>query len=146
MNTLSYRTISANQDIIKKEWILIDAEDQVLGRLASEVAKMLRGKNKTYFTPHADCGDYVIVVNAEKVKLSGNKWDAKHYLHTAVIRAVTKLSTPRELRAKKPTAMVEEASGACSQRLASDARSSKPACLCRYRTSTPGSTTQRSET
>ena len=109
MDTLSYRTISANQDIIKKEWILIDAEDQVLGRLASEAAKLLRGKHKTYYTPHADCGDYIIVINAEKVKLSGNKWDIKHYFTHSGYPGGDKMSTPRELRAKKPTAMVEEA-------------------------------------
>ncbi len=75
MNTLSYKTISANKDTVNKEWILIDAENQVLGRLASAVAKMLRGKHKTNFTPHVDCGDNVIIINAEKVRLTGNKWE-----------------------------------------------------------------------
>ena len=73
MNTLSYKTVSANKKTVTKEWVLIDAENQVLGRLASVAAKMLRGKHKTNFTPHADCGDYVVVTNAEKVKLTGKK-------------------------------------------------------------------------
>jgi large subunit ribosomal protein L13 len=109
MNTLSYRTISANQDIIHKEWILIDAEGQVLGRLASEAAKILRGKHKTYYTPHADCGDYIIIINAEKVKLSGSKWTDKKYITHSGYPGGQKVATPRELAVKKPAAMVEEA-------------------------------------
>ena len=77
MDTLSYKTISANKENANKEWLLVDAENETLGRLASKVAKMIRGKHKTNFTPHADCGDNVIVINAEKVRLSGNKWDEK---------------------------------------------------------------------
>ena len=80
MNTLSYKTVSANKATVNKEWVLIDAEDMVLGRLASEVAKLLRGKHKPEFTPHVDCGDYVIVINAEKVKLTGNKLTDKVYV------------------------------------------------------------------
>ena len=77
MDTLSYKTISANKSTVDKHWLLVDAEGQTLGRLASKVAKILRGKYKTNFTPHVDCGDNVIVINAEKIDMSGNKWDEK---------------------------------------------------------------------
>ena len=77
MDTLSYKTVSANKETADKQWVLVDAEGQSLGRLASTVAKVLRGKHKTNYTPHADCGDNVIVINAEKVQLSGNKLDEK---------------------------------------------------------------------
>ena len=73
MDSLSYKTISANAATVTKEWVVIDATNEVLGRLASQVAKILRGKHKPSYTPHADCGDYVIVINAEKVKLTGDK-------------------------------------------------------------------------
>ena len=73
MNTLSYKTISANKETVQKEWFVVDAKDEVLGRLASKVAIVLRGKHKPSFTPHVDCGDNVIIINAEKVKLTGYK-------------------------------------------------------------------------
>ncbi|KAF5276592.1 hypothetical protein FQR65_LT16299 [Abscondita terminalis] len=83
MNTLSYKTVSANKATANKEWVVVDADGQPLGRLASKVAKILRGKHKTNFTPHVDCGDNVIILNAEKVALSGNKWADKEYIwHT----------------------------------------------------------------
>lgn len=71
MDTLSYKTISANKETSNKEWVLVNAEDMILGRLASQVASILRGKHKTNFTPHADCGDYVVVINADKIRLTG---------------------------------------------------------------------------
>ena len=77
MDSLSYKTISANAATVDKQWVVIDATDEVLGRLASQVAKILRGKNKPSYTPHVDCGDYVIVINADKVKLTGKKMTAK---------------------------------------------------------------------
>ena len=80
MNTLSYKTISANKETVKKEWVVVDATDQVLGRLGSKVAKLLRGKYKPNFTPHVDCGDNVIIINADKVKLTGKKWTDRVYL------------------------------------------------------------------
>ena len=80
MDTLSYKTISANKETAKKEWVVVDATDQVLGRLGSKVAKLLRGKYKPNFTPHADCGDNVIIINADKVKLTGKKWTDRVYL------------------------------------------------------------------
>ena len=77
MDSLSYKTISANAATVDKQWVVIDATDEVLGRLASQVAKILRGKNKPSYTPHVDCGDYVIVINADKVKLTGKKMTDK---------------------------------------------------------------------
>ena len=83
MDTLSYKTKSANKETVKKEWLLVNAEGEVLGRMASKVAKILRGKHKPSFTPHVDCGDYVIIINAEKVKLTGKKMtDKKYFRHT----------------------------------------------------------------
>lgn len=80
MDTLSYKTISANEKIVKKEWVVIDAENEVVGRLSTMVARILKGKNKTYYTPHFDCGDNVIIINADKVVLTGNKWNDRVYL------------------------------------------------------------------
>jgi large subunit ribosomal protein L13 len=83
MNTTSFKTMSANASIVQKEWLLVDAENLVLGRLSTKVAVLLRGKHKPYFTPHVDCGDNVIIINADKVRLTGQKWDAKEYIrHT----------------------------------------------------------------
>lgn len=109
MNTLSYKTISANKNTANKEWILIDAENQVLGRLASIAAKFLRGKYKTDFTPHADTGDYVIIINADKVNLTGDKWEKKEYIRHTGYPGGQRSTTAKELMAKKPTAMVEKA-------------------------------------
>ena len=80
MDTLSYKTISANKATVNKEWVIVDATGQTLGRLASKVAKLLRGKYKPNFTPHVDCGDNVIIINADKVVLTGNKWNDRVYL------------------------------------------------------------------
>ncbi len=80
MNTLSYKTVSANKATAQKEWVVIDASGQTLGRMASKVAKILRGKYKPNYTPHVDCGDNVIIINAEKVVLTGNKWQDREYL------------------------------------------------------------------
>lgn len=83
MNTLSYKTVSANQATATKEWVVVDATDQILGRMCSKVAKLMRGKYKPNFTPHVDCGDNVIIINADKVKMTGKKWTDKIYLrHT----------------------------------------------------------------
>lgn len=109
MNTLSYKTISANDQTVKKEWILIDAENEVLGRLASKTAMFLRGKYKTNFTPHVDCGDYVIIINAEKVQLTGDKMNDKVYVRHTGYPGGQRFATPRELLAKKPTDVIEKA-------------------------------------
>ena len=81
MDTLSYKTISANKETAKKEWVVVDATDQVLGRLCAKVAKILRGKYKPCYTPHVDCGDNVIIINADKVQLTGKKWTDRVYLN-----------------------------------------------------------------
>lgn len=109
MDRLSYKTISANKETVNKNWVLINAEDEVLGRLASNVAKLIRGKHKTNFTPHVDCGDNVIVINAEKVRLTGNKWDDKKYIRYTGYPGGQKTVTASELLKKKPIALVEKA-------------------------------------
>ncbi|HCN83135.1 MAG TPA: 50S ribosomal protein L13, partial [Sphingobacteriaceae bacterium] len=80
MNTLSYKTVSANSKTVNKEWVVVDAQGEILGRLSSKIAMMIRGKHKPSFTPHVDCGDNVIVINADKVKLAGNKFSEKQYV------------------------------------------------------------------
>jgi large subunit ribosomal protein L13 len=109
VDTLSYKTVSANRATVTKEWVLVDATDLVLGRLASKVAKILRGKNKPSFTPHVDCGDNVIVINAEKVKLTGNKLNDKIYLSYSGYPGGQREQTPAELLAKYPERLVEKA-------------------------------------
>jgi large subunit ribosomal protein L13 len=109
MNTLSYKTVSANSATVNKEWVIIDAENEVLGRLATKAANFLRGKYKTNFTPHVDCGDNVIIINAEKVKLTGNKLNDKEYLRHTGYPGGQRVSTPRQLLAKKPEAIIEKA-------------------------------------
>ena len=109
MNTLSYKTVSANKETVQKEWYVVDAKDEVLGRLASKVAMVLRGKHKPSFTPHVDCGDYVIVINADKVKLTGNKMTEKQYVRHTGYPGGQRIQTPEELLAKKPEAVLEKA-------------------------------------
>ena len=109
MDTLSYRTISANKETVEKQWILLNAEGQVLGRLASHAAKMLRGKNKPYYTPHVDCGDNVVIINAEKVVLTGKKMTDKEYITYSGYPGGKKIHSPEELMKKRPIAVVEEA-------------------------------------
>ncbi len=109
MNTLSYKTISANKATVNKEWLLVDAEGETLGRLASVVAKLIRGKYKTEFTPHVDCGDNVIVINAEKIQLSGKKWDDKKYIRHTGYPGGQRVMTAKELLEKKPISLIEKA-------------------------------------
>ncbi|KKP85531.1 50S ribosomal protein L13 [candidate division CPR3 bacterium GWE2_35_7] len=109
MDTLTYKTISANKETVNKEWVLVDAENEVLGRLASIVAKMIRGKYKTNFTPHVDCGDNVIIINAEKIRLTGSKMTDKQYVRHTGYPGGQRFTTPRELLAKKPTFIIEKA-------------------------------------
>lgn len=108
MNTLSYKTVSANKATANKEWVVVDAENQTLGRLASKVAKILRGKHKTNFTPHADCGDNVIVLNAGKITLSGNKWADKTYIWHTGYPGGQKSMTAEELKAKDSLKVLEK--------------------------------------
>ena len=109
VNTLSYKTVSANKETVEKEWYIVDAENVVLGRLASVVAMVLRGKHKPSFTPHVDCGDHVIVMNAEKIKLTGKKMTDKQYVRHSGYPGGQRFQTPEDLLSKKPTAVVEKA-------------------------------------
>ena len=109
MDSLSYKTISANAATVTKEWVVIDATNEVLGRLASQIAKILRGKNKPGYTPHVDCGDYVIVVNAEKVKLTGDKLTEKVYVRHTGYPGGQRFATAQDLLKKKPEFVIEEA-------------------------------------
>lgn len=108
MNTLSYKTVSANKATVNKEWVLVDADGQTLGRMASQVAKLLRGKHKPDFTPHVDCGDNVVVINAGKINLTGNKWEEKTYIRHTGYPGGQKSLTANELFAKDPTRLVEK--------------------------------------
>ncbi|MBR9844754.1 MAG: 50S ribosomal protein L13 [Algicola sp.] len=108
MDTLSYKTISANKATVNKEWVLVDAENQTLGRLASKVAILLRGKHKPNFTPHVDCGDNVIVINAEKINLTGNKWNDKSYIRHTGYPGGQRSLTATELFGKDPARIVEK--------------------------------------
>ncbi|MCF0177371.1 MAG: 50S ribosomal protein L13 [Bacteroidales bacterium] len=109
MDTLSYKTLSVNKEHSSKEWVVIDATDLVLGRLASRVALLLRGKNKPNFTPNADCGDNVIIVNADKVRLTGKKLTDKVYVRHTGYPGGQRYATPKEWFERKPLAVLEHA-------------------------------------
>ena len=109
MDTLSYKTVSANKATVNKEWVVVDATGVALGRLASKVAKILRGKLKPEFTPHVDCGDNVIVINAEKVTLSGKKMTDRVYLRHTGYPGGQRTQTPEEVLRKYPERLVERA-------------------------------------
>lgn len=109
MDTLSYKTVSANKETAEKKWIVVDAEGQTLGRLASKVAKIIRGKHKANFTPHADCGDNVIVLNAEKVSFSGTKLVDKTYIRHTGYPGGQRQTTAEQMLAKNPERLVEKA-------------------------------------
>lgn len=109
MDTLSYKTVSVNKANSDKKWLIVDAEGQTLGRLASRIAIVLRGKHKVCYTPHSDCGDYVIVLNADKVTLTGNKWAAKTYVRHTGYPGGQKFTTAEELLSKHPERLVEKA-------------------------------------
>jgi large subunit ribosomal protein L13 len=108
VDTLSYKTISANKNTVNKEWVLVDAEGQTLGRMSSIVAKLIRGKFKPNYTPHVDCGDNVVVINAEKIILSGKKWTDKSYIRHTGYPGGQKSLTATELFEKDPTRLVEK--------------------------------------
>ena len=108
MDTLSYKTVSANKATVNKEWVLVDADGQNLGRLASKVAKLLRGKHKPNFTPHVDCGDNVIVINSEKINLTGNKWNDKTYIRYTGYPGGQRSLSANEMFDKDPTRLVEK--------------------------------------
>ena len=109
MDQLSYKTKSANVNTVTKNWLIVDAENEILGRLATVVARLLRGKLKTDFTPHVDCGDNVIVINAEKIRLTGNKLTDKEYVRHTGYPGGQRFSSPKELLKKKPEAVIEKA-------------------------------------
>ena len=109
MNTLSYKTKSANAATVEKEWLLVDATDQVVGRLASRIAILLRGKHKPYYTPHVDCGDNVIIVNADKVVFTGNKMDNKEYIRHSGYPGGQRSRSASEVMKKFPERVLEHA-------------------------------------
>ena len=109
MDTLSYKTVSLNKATVDKQWVVIDATDLALGRLASRVALVLRGKTKPGFTPNVDCGDNVIVINAEKVALTGKKMTARVYTRYTGYPGGQRFTTPKEILAKRPEELVRRA-------------------------------------
>lgn len=109
MDQISYKTAYVNKNTAQKEWILIDAENEVLGRLAAKVAKLLRGKYKPTFTPHVDCGDNVIVINAEKIVLTGNKLTDKVYTRHTGYPGGQRLTSPAAVLATHPERVIEHA-------------------------------------
>lgn len=109
MDTLSYKTVSANKATVNKEWVIVDAEGQTPGRLATVVATMLRGKHKPEYTPHVDCGDNVIIINAEKVEFSGNKWSKKEYVRHTGYPGGQRFTTAEKMLKKNPAGIIESA-------------------------------------
>jgi large subunit ribosomal protein L13 len=107
VDTLSYKTQSANKATVEKKWVVVDASNAVLGRLSSEVAKIIRGKNKPDFTPHVDCGDNVIVINADKIRMTGKKWDDRVYLSYTGYPGGQRSISPRQLKNKSSRLLVE---------------------------------------
>ncbi|MEJ6615664.1 MAG: 50S ribosomal protein L13 [Crocinitomicaceae bacterium] len=109
MDTLSYKTVSANKETADKKWLVVDAEGQTVGRLASKVARIIRGKHKVNFTPHADCGDNVIVVNAEKVSFSGTKLSDKEYIRYTGYPGGQRFTSAEVMLKKHPERLIEKA-------------------------------------
>ncbi len=109
MDTLSYKTVSGNSATANKKWLLVDAEGQTVGRLASKVAKLIRGKHKVNFTPHADCGDNVIIINAEKVSFSGNKLVEKTYIRYTGYPGGQRMLSAQQIMQKHPQRLLEKA-------------------------------------
>ncbi len=109
MDSISYKTKNENKASAEKNWVLVDAEDQVLGRVASEIAKVIRGKHKPGYTPHVDCGDHVVVINAEKVKMTGKKWTDRVIFTHSGYNGGQRESTPNMIKAKHPERLIEHA-------------------------------------
>jgi large subunit ribosomal protein L13 len=109
VDTLSYKTVSVNKATAEKEWVVVDAEGATLGRLSSMVAKLIRGKYKPSFTPHVDCGDNVIVINADKINYAGLKWENKEYIRHTGYPGGQRITTARELYDKNPCILVDKA-------------------------------------
>jgi large subunit ribosomal protein L13 len=109
VNTLSYKTVSANKATANKEWLVVDATNQTLGRFSSKVAQILRGKHKPSFTTHVDCGDNVIVINADKIRLTGKKWNDKVYIRYTGYPGGQRFTTAKSMLEKHPISLVEKA-------------------------------------
>ena len=109
MDTLSYKTVSLNKATAENNWVIVDAQNKILGRVASEVAKLIRGKHKPGFTPHVNCGDNVIVINTDKVRLTGKKWTDKQYVRHTTYPGGQRTETPLEAKAKSSVLLVERA-------------------------------------
>jgi large subunit ribosomal protein L13 len=109
VDTLSYKTVSANTATVDKRWVIVDAQAAVLGRFASEVAKILRGKTKPSFTPHVDCGDNVIVINSDKIRMTGDKMNSKIYVRHTGYPGGQRITTPKLLKEKSSTILIEKA-------------------------------------
>jgi large subunit ribosomal protein L13 len=109
MNTLSYKTRSINKETAEREWVMIDATDSIVGRLATQTAFMLRGKHKPTYTPHSECGDHVIIVNAEKIRFTGNKMEDKEYIRHTGYPGGQRFTTANKVLKKKPLFIVEHA-------------------------------------
>lgn len=109
MDTLSFKTKAANKATVHKKWVVIDAHDKVLGRLSSEVARLLRGKHKMDFTPHVDCGDNVIIINAENIRLTGKKWTDKIYISHTGYPGGQRFTNPLRIKDKSASVLIERA-------------------------------------
>lgn len=107
MDQYSFKTIYANKATAEKNWVLVDAKDQVIGRLASQVAGVLRGKNKTNYTPNTDMGDHVVIINAEKVKMTGKKWNNRRIFTYSGYPGGQRQLSPKEISEKNPARLVE---------------------------------------
>jgi large subunit ribosomal protein L13 len=109
VDTLSYKTVSVNKEAANKEWVVVDAQNEIVGRLSAKIAIMLRGKHKPAYTPHVDCGDNVIVINAEKVRFTGNKRKEKEYVRHTGYPGGQRIATAEQVMSKNPIAIVETA-------------------------------------
>jgi large subunit ribosomal protein L13 len=109
VDTLSYKTVSANKETVNKEWVIVDAQNEVVGRFCTRIAMVLRGKHKPNYTPHVDCGDNVIVINADKVRFTGNKWSEKEYVRHTGYPGGQRITTAEKMMHKNPIAVVEKA-------------------------------------
>ncbi len=104
----SFKTKYVNKDLIQKDWHIVNADGKILGRFASEIAKILRGKHKPSFSPHTDCGDYIIVINSDNIKMTGNKWKDKQYVRHTGYPGGQRVTTPQELKDKKSSKFIIE--------------------------------------
>ena len=109
LDSNSFKTLSLRKEDVDKKWLLVDATDQNLGRMCSNIAKILRGKHKPSFTPHVDCGDYIVVINANKVNLTGNKWENKTYISHSGYPGGQKVKTAKQVFDKNPSDLIEKA-------------------------------------